>query len=124
MSAKGVKSFPVPTFLPAWSEEPTWRTRMLPARTGVPAYTFTPRRCAFDPRPLRVEPAPFLSRDPRTPHPTNGPKTLPEDRQGRQGLGVQAFSSGRSRQPPNEWAPYGSRAWRSLRKVHTGAASG
>src|SRR4051794_26051990 len=33
---------------------------MLPARTGVPAYTFTPRRWALEPRPLRVEPAPFL----------------------------------------------------------------
>src|SRR6266487_961803 len=33
---------------------------MLPARTGVPAYTLTPRRWAFEPRPFRVEPAPFL----------------------------------------------------------------
>src|SRR5262245_27534561 len=33
---------------------------MLPARTGVPAYTFTPRFCGLESRPLREEPPPFL----------------------------------------------------------------
>src|SRR5262245_39396829 len=39
---------------------PTWRTRMPPARTFSPPKTFTPRNCAFDPRPFREEPPPFL----------------------------------------------------------------
>src|SRR5687768_8658910 len=39
---------------------PTWRTRMLPARMLSPPKTLTPRYCAFEPRPLRVEPPPFL----------------------------------------------------------------
>src|SRR5690606_32400808 len=39
---------------------PTWRTRMPPARTNCPPYTLTPRYCGLEPRPLRVEPPPFL----------------------------------------------------------------
>src|SRR6185503_930512 len=33
---------------------------MPPARTASPPYTLTPRYCALEPRPLRVEPPPFL----------------------------------------------------------------
>src|SRR5678815_72913 len=60
MRAKSVKSEPVPTLRPAWKLEPTCRTRMLPAETSSPPKIFTPRYCAFEPRPLRVAPAPFL----------------------------------------------------------------
>ena len=35
-SAKSVKSLPSPTFLPGAIDEPTWRTRMFPARTTSP----------------------------------------------------------------------------------------
>src|SRR5689334_6735616 len=39
---------------------PTWRTMMPPALICSPPYTFTPRNCALEPRPLRDEPPPFL----------------------------------------------------------------
>src|SRR5580700_1267830 len=33
---------------------------MAPARTAVPSNTFTPRRCALESRPLRVDPPPLV----------------------------------------------------------------
>src|SRR5436309_2995432 len=50
----------MPTFSPAISLVPRWRTRTAPASTTLPAYSFTPSRCPAESRPLRVEPAPFL----------------------------------------------------------------
>src|SRR5918996_628318 len=43
-----------------WIPVPSCRPRMLPAGTFSPPNTFTPRRCAFESRPLRDEPCPFL----------------------------------------------------------------
>ena len=39
---------------------PRWRTMMDPAETVVPSKTLTPRRCARESRPLRVEPPPLV----------------------------------------------------------------
>src|SRR5690606_14036493 len=58
--ATNVKSLPRPTFRPGLMVCPTWRTMMPPARIASPPNTLTPRYCALDPRPLRVEPPPFL----------------------------------------------------------------
>src|ERR1700712_4409718 len=60
VSAKSVSSPPMPTFLPGWNLVPRWRTMIVPAWIWVPPNTFTPRRCALESRPLRVEPPPFV----------------------------------------------------------------
>src|SRR5690606_4979563 len=60
MSAKSVSSRPRPTFCPGWNLVPRCRTRMWPASTRCPPNRFTPSRCAFESRPLRLEPTPFL----------------------------------------------------------------
>src|SRR6478752_2777883 len=58
--ANRVSSPPRPTFTPGWKCVPRWRTRISPALTVWPPKRFTPRRCALESRPLRVELAPFL----------------------------------------------------------------
>src|SRR5262249_8743639 len=59
-SANSVQSRPTPTFGPGCTRVPTCRTRMLPARACWPANIFTPRRCPWLSRPLRLLPCPFL----------------------------------------------------------------
>src|SRR5918994_5713179 len=58
--AKRVSSPPRPTPVPGWKCVPRWRTMISPAPTTWPPKRFTPRRCALESRPLRVELAPFL----------------------------------------------------------------
>jgi len=58
--AKRVSSPPRPTLVPGWNLVPRWRTMMLPAVTRPPSKTFTPRRCALESLPLRVEPPPLV----------------------------------------------------------------
>ena len=58
--AKSVWSRPMPTPLPGRKRVPRWRTMISPPVTVWPAKTFTPRRLAFESRPLREEPRPFL----------------------------------------------------------------
>src|SRR5919112_228657 len=45
---------------PGWKWVPRWRTMISPALTSWPPKRLTPRRCALESRPLRVEDAPFL----------------------------------------------------------------
>src|SRR4051794_5470678 len=58
--AKIVSSLPMPTPSPGRKRVPRWRTMISPPLTVWPANTFTPRRLAFESRPLRLEPSPFL----------------------------------------------------------------
>src|SRR5690606_16303284 len=58
--ANRVSSPPRPTFSPGWNLVPRWRTRIVPAVTAVPSKAFTPRRCAAESRPFRVEPPPLV----------------------------------------------------------------
>src|SRR3954447_12263000 len=50
----------MPTPSPGWNLVPRWRTMISPPVTAWPAKIFTPRRWAFESRPLRLEPRPFL----------------------------------------------------------------
>src|SRR5580700_5586227 len=50
----------MPTPSPGLNFVPRWRTMISPPVTFSPANTFTPRRLAFESRPLREEPSPFL----------------------------------------------------------------
>src|SRR4051794_26153749 len=50
----------MPTFLPGWNRVPRWRTMIVPAWIWVPPNTLTPRRCALESRPLRVDPPPLV----------------------------------------------------------------
>src|SRR5579871_2390303 len=50
----------MPTPSPALKRLPRWRTMISPPVTAWPANSFTPRRWAFESRPLRLEPSPFL----------------------------------------------------------------
>src|SRR3954462_7625476 len=59
-SANSVSSLPRPTPSPGWKWVPRWRTMISPALTTWPPKRLTPRYCAFESRPLRVEDAPFL----------------------------------------------------------------
>src|SRR3954447_18186035 len=59
-SANSVSSLPRPTPRPGWKWVPRWRTMISPALTTWPPKRFTPRRWAFESRPLREELAPFL----------------------------------------------------------------
>src|SRR6476660_7105358 len=58
--AKRVSSPPRPTPVPGWKCVPRWRTMISPAFTTWPPKRFTPRRWAFESRPLRDDEAPFL----------------------------------------------------------------
>src|SRR3954464_13255300 len=50
----------MPTPSPGRKRVPRWRTMISPPVTICPAKTFTPSRWAFESRPLRLEPSPFL----------------------------------------------------------------
>src|SRR4029453_14825963 len=56
----GVSSEPPPTPRPGWNWVPRCRTMISPAFTTWPPKRLTPRRCAFESRPLREDEAPFL----------------------------------------------------------------
>src|SRR3954453_8377737 len=58
--ANSVSSLPRPTPRPGWKWVPRWRTMISPALTTWPPKRFTPRRWAFESRPLRDDDAPFL----------------------------------------------------------------
>src|SRR5947209_2489286 len=45
---------------PGLKRVPRWRTMISPPVTTWPANSLTPRRCAAESRPLRLEPRPFL----------------------------------------------------------------
>src|SRR5438067_5059399 len=60
VSANRVSSPPRPTPAPGWKWVPRWRTMISPADTTWPPKRLTPRRCAFESRPLREDEAPFL----------------------------------------------------------------
>src|ERR1700742_3588321 len=59
-SANSGSSPPRPPLTPGWNLVPRWRIRISPALTCWPPKRLTPRRWAFESRPLRVEDAPFL----------------------------------------------------------------
>src|SRR3954447_25149525 len=59
-AAKIVSSLPMPAPSPARKRVPRWRTMISPPVTVWPAKTLTPRRCALESRPLRLDPSPFL----------------------------------------------------------------
>src|ERR687888_904361 len=50
----------MPAPSPGLNLVPRWRTMISPPVTVCPENTFTPRRLAFESRPLRLEPRPFL----------------------------------------------------------------
>src|SRR5436305_14240677 len=50
----------MPTPSPGLKRVPRWRTMISPPLTLCPAKTLTPRRLAFESRPLREDPSPFL----------------------------------------------------------------
>src|SRR3954468_18327281 len=58
--ANSVSSPPRPTLTPGWKWVPRWRTMISPALTTWPPNRLTPRRWAFESRPLRDDEAPFL----------------------------------------------------------------
>src|SRR3954453_2014743 len=58
--ANSVSSLPIPTPAPGLNRVPRWRTMISPPVTVWPAKTLTPRRCALESRPLRLDPSPFL----------------------------------------------------------------
>src|ERR1700733_5391510 len=58
--ANSVSSLPRPTPSPGWKWVPRWRTMISPAFTTWPPKRLTPRRWAFESRPLRLDDAPFL----------------------------------------------------------------
>src|SRR5450830_94213 len=58
--ANNVSSLLRPTFWPGWKWVPRCRTMISPADTTWPPKRFTPRRWAFESRPLREALAPFL----------------------------------------------------------------
>src|SRR5512136_725656 len=60
MVANRVSSLPTITLLPGLIWVPCCLTRIFPAFTNSPPYFFTPRRCPWLSRPLRLEPPPFL----------------------------------------------------------------
>src|SRR3954466_10856792 len=59
-SANSVSSLPRPTPRPGRKCVPRWRPRTPPASPTCPPKRLTPRRCAFESRPLREDEAPFL----------------------------------------------------------------
>src|ERR1039458_6345625 len=58
--ANSVSSLPQPTLRPGLILVPRCRTMMEPPGTNWPPKTFTPRRCAWESRPFRELPKPFL----------------------------------------------------------------
>src|SRR6218665_535930 len=60
---------------------------MLPALTVSPAYTFTPRYCGLESRPLREEPCPFLCAMTPIPETAGAPRGAPGSGSGLAGDG-------------------------------------
>src|ERR1035441_2563634 len=58
--AKSVSSLPRPTFSPGFTRVPRWRTMIVPPGTSCPPKALNPSRCAFESRPFREVPCPFL----------------------------------------------------------------
>src|ERR1700728_2075674 len=58
--AKRVSSLPRPTFSPGFTRVPRCRTMMVPPGTTCPPNALNPSRCAFESRPFREVPCPFL----------------------------------------------------------------
>src|ERR1700688_1647795 len=58
--ANRVSSLPRPTFSPGFTRVPRCRTMMVPPGTICPPKALNPSRCAFESRPLREVPCPFL----------------------------------------------------------------
>src|SRR4051812_25908912 len=58
--AKRVSSLPRPTLRPGFTRVPLWRTMMVPPGTTCPPKALNPSRCAFESRPFRELPNPFL----------------------------------------------------------------
>src|SRR3954453_21678907 len=58
----------MPAPSPGLKRVPRWRTMISPPVTFWPANTFTPRRLAFESRPFREEPSPFLCATVLAPH--------------------------------------------------------
>src|SRR6185436_20905059 len=59
-SANRVSSEPLPTLWPGLNLVPRCRTKIEPPSTLSPPNRFTPSRCAFESRPFRELPTPFL----------------------------------------------------------------
>ncbi len=58
--AKRVSSLPRPTFSPGFTRVPRCRTMIVPPGTTCPPNALNPSRCAFESRPFREVPCPFL----------------------------------------------------------------
>src|SRR5258707_854808 len=58
--ANRVSSLPRPTFSPGLTRVPRWRTMIVPPGTSCPPKALKPSRCAFESRPFREVPCPFL----------------------------------------------------------------
>src|SRR5208283_4807871 len=58
--ANKVSSLPRPTFSPGFTRVPRCRTMMVPPGTICPPNALNPSRCAFESRPFREVPCPFL----------------------------------------------------------------
>ena len=58
--AKSVSSLPRPTFRPGFTRVPRCRTMIVPPGTSCPPKALNPSRCAFESRPFREVPCPFL----------------------------------------------------------------
>jgi len=58
--AKSVSSLPRPTFSPGFTRVPRCRTMIVPPGTSCPPKALNPSRCAFESRPFREVPCPFL----------------------------------------------------------------
>src|SRR5258708_38139421 len=58
--AKRVSSLPRPTFSPGFTRVPRCRTMIVPPGTSCPPKALKPSRCAFESRPFREVPCPFL----------------------------------------------------------------
>ena len=58
--ANKVSSLPRPTFRPGFTRVPRCRTMIVPPGTTCPPNALNPSRCAFESRPFRELPCPFL----------------------------------------------------------------
>src|SRR5947209_7628168 len=58
--ANNVSSLPRPTFRPGFTRVPRCRTMIVPPGTICPPNALNPSRCAFESRPFRDVPCPFL----------------------------------------------------------------
>src|SRR5882762_2656604 len=58
--ANKVSSLPRPTLRPGFTRVPRWRTIIVPPGTNCPPNALKPSRWAFESRPFRDVPCPFL----------------------------------------------------------------